>query len=98
MSAPTSPIEKGAIACFLPSGLVVKHKKLFRFFVDGCVDIVRRLVLGRACRDFVRECRSCQHAAFKCNIISSVPFLVQPTHSDLVASVSRFQLRSNHLC
>ena len=25
MSGPASPIEKGAIACFLPSGLVVEH-------------------------------------------------------------------------
>lgn len=38
---------------------------LFRFFVDGCVDIVRRLLLGRACRNFVGECRSCQHSALE---------------------------------
>ena len=31
MSGPASPIEKGGIACFWSSGLVVKHKYLVLF-------------------------------------------------------------------
>ena len=37
MSGLASPIEKGAIACFLPSGLVVEHEYLvlcIRVFVE----------------------------------------------------------------